>query len=168
MSEWLFGLGNRIRQELQRLADEDDELNVNQENLRGGCGIASVVLYKVLNDKGIHTTIKCGRFHPPNTTGKDLPHCWVVIKVNGVDYLLDVTATQFNADHEEKKFKKSIVLLRESDSKCCWKPEDDKIFLPGNMNAVKKHFYRWPDGIKPRLELVHQIMSVAGRMHLDI
>lgn len=165
---WLVELGNQVRDELQRLADEKDSLKVNVRDLQGGCGIASVVLYKILNDLGIPTTIKCGHFYPPGKPRKDIPHCWVTILFNKESYLLDVTATQFNKHHDKEKYKKDVVLIREKDSVSNWKADENKTFPPGRLNDVKNHFYGWPEGIQPKMGLVHDIIKVSIRMQVDL
>lgn len=90
--KFLKKLGSHIRIQIEEWTKEN--LDVDPENLQGGCAIASYVLYKAL--------IKLGC--KPKFVMADSgfgSHCWIELE----DMVIDLTATQFNT-----KYTKSLGL----------------------------------------------------------
>lgn len=79
-------VARRARAVTQRMAN--GTVDIDPEDLRGGCAIASYITCKVLNGLGVPAELVAGEY------GDAGPHVWV--EVGGTIY--DPTATQFDQD----------------------------------------------------------------------
>lgn len=91
----LLSLAHRIRQTLQEMATQETHWHWVKDDLGGACGVASIVLVEEMKKLGFEATVVIGRYLEDCPLG-DAPyrmsHCWVRFE----DFIIDLTATQFN------------------------------------------------------------------------
>lgn len=78
-----------VRQAILYVIEENDFLLLpsTKKNLRGWCGVASVILAKELKEVGINATVWEGEY-------SGMPHTWIIVN----NYIVDITATQFGLE----------------------------------------------------------------------
>jgi len=87
----ITNFGKRIRKVLAReIADED---YIYAADLMGACAVASTALHRVLRNRGHNSILVVGREEPIGERGR--AHCWVELG----EYIIDITATQFQIKH---------------------------------------------------------------------
>lgn len=161
----ILNLAKVVRKELLSFAQRNKD--INPKNLEGACAIASFVLHKLLTKNGMKARVKCGLFYPKGInkhvkTYDDGPytHCWLVVDIDGVSYILDVTASQFN-----KHKNTDVILIKESDGSNHWASAKDVI--TDDWNSVRKYFYSWPTGQQPNYDVVFPIVVMSERLNLS-
>lgn len=97
MEKKLVAAAHVVRSEIESFVLDKDPRDFDDVTLQGACGIASLVLVRVLRRLGVQASFVMGYYGDPDNPYNDIDHpnhCWVKLQDRGL--LIDVTATQFD------------------------------------------------------------------------